>query len=268
VTPTDLSLRSELKITLALIERDLAVLWKEIATVAVRIALQPTLFAFVFVYVFPRIGQRISASHGSADFVAVLLPGLMASTLIFQGVTAVAAPLMAEFESIEDRVMAPVPVEVVGVAKVISASIQAFFAAWLVVPAVWIASGGQAQISWKHPLHLLIIVPLCALVSSALGLLLGTVISHRRVTYAVALLQMTLTMLGCVYFLWTDLHAIPWLQLLTLVNPVVYMSEGLRAAVSPGLPHMPLLAIYGLLVTALGVMLWVGLTKFKARVLT
>jgi len=270
MTAAELTLRAEMKTALALIERDLTVLFKSFVPFILRTAMQPALFAFVFAYVFPRIGQGIGG-HGTAAFVAVLLPGLMANTLMFQGVTAVTLPLVAELaisKEIEDRVMAPVPVAVVGLTKVISASIQAFVAGWLVVPAIWIATGGHAPMSWEHPVRLLTIMPLCALVGSALGLLLGTVISPRRISYLFALLLLPLTLLGCVYYPWVALHAIPWLQVLTLLNPVVYMSEGLRAAMSPGIPHMPLWAVYGLLVVALGVMLWIGLTKFKARVLT
>jgi ABC-2 type transport system permease protein len=195
----------------------------------------------------------------------------MANTLMFQGVTGVALPLVQEFsvsKEIEDRVMAPVPVEVVGLTKVVSAAIQAFVAGWVVVPAVWLATGGNAPMSWAHPLLLLTVMPLCALVGAALGLLLGTVISPRRINYLFALLLVPLSLLGCVYYPWVTLHAIPWLQYLTLINPVVYMSEGLRAALSPGIPHMPLGMVYGLLTTALAVMLWIGLAKFKARVLT
>jgi ABC-2 type transport system permease protein len=268
-----LSLAAMVKTALALVERDLAVLFRDFFAFALRTALQPALFAFVFAYVFPRIGQGIGAGIGghAAAFAAVLLPGLMANTLMFQGVTGVTLPLVTEFsvsKEIEDRVMAPVPVAVVGLTKVVSSSFQAFVAGWLVVPAVWIATGGNAPLSWAHPIELLTIMPLCALVGSALGLVLGTVIQPRRITYLFGILLVPLSLLGCVYYPWMTLHSIPWLQYLTLINPVVYMSEGLRAALSPGIPHMPLWAVYGLLVTALAAMLAIGLAKFKGRVLT
>jgi ABC-2 type transport system permease protein len=269
---TGLSFRAEVKTALALVERDLAVLFRDFLPFALRTAMQPALFAFVFAYVFPRIGQGIGGGAGhAAAFTSVLLPGLMANTLMFQGVTGVALPLVQEFsvsKEIEDRVMAPVPVQVVGLTKVVSAAIQAFVAGWVVVPAVWLATGGDAPMSWAHPFLLLTVMPLCALVGSALGLLLGTVIPPRRITYLFALLLLPLSLLGCVYYPWVALHAVPWLQYLTLVNPVVYMSEGLRAALSPGIPHMPLGMVYGLLTAALAVMLWIGLAKFKSRVLT
>jgi len=283
VTATDLSTRTApapvprltlaagAATALALVERDLAVLFHDLFAYALRTAMQPALFAFVFAYVFPRIGQGIGGSRNAAAFAGVLLPGLMANTLMFQGVTAVALPLVSEFSvsrEIEDRVMAPVPVKVVALAKVISGALQGLFAALVVVPAVWIATGFQAPVSLGHPLRLITILPLGALVGSALGLMLGTVISPRRINYLFALLLVPLTLLGCVYYPWAALGALPWLQALVLANPVVYMSEGLRAALSPQLPHMPLWAVYGLLGSALAVLLWIGLAKFEQRVLS
>ena len=40
---------------------------------------------------------------------------------------------------------------------------------------------------------------------------------------------------------------IRWLQILVLVNPLVYMCEGFRAALTTGVPHMSLWAVYGAL---------------------
>lgn len=262
---------ASIRTALALVERDLTVLWHEAFTLAIRTAMQPALFAFVFAYVFPRIGQGIGGGRGGAGFASVLLPGLMANTLMFQGVTAVALPLVQEFsvsKEIEDRVMAPVPVWVVGLTKVISGAIQGLFAALLVIPVVWVATGGDATIDWSHPFVLATMLPLGALVGASLGLMLGTVISPRRINFLFALLLLPLTLLGCVYYPWSALKAIPWLQTVVLLNPVVYMSEGLRAALSPNVGHMPLWAVYGLLLGALVALLGIGLRSFTKRVLT
>ena len=66
--------------------------------------------------------------------------------------------------------------------------------------------------------------------------------SRSAVMRALAFL-LPLTMLGCVYYPWSALHAIRWLQIVVLINPMVYMTEGLRAALTPNLGHMPLWAI-------------------------
>ena len=45
-----------------------------------------------------------------------------------------------------------------------------------------------------------------------------------------AWIVLPLTMLGCIYYPWKALAAVPWLQKLVLINPLVYMCEGFRAA--------------------------------------
>jgi ABC-2 type transport system permease protein len=249
--------------------RDIGVLRHNVGEFLLRTLAQPVLFIFVFAYLFPRIGQQVG---GGADrFASVLIPGLVAVTAVFCGVSSVSLPLAIEFgatREIEDRVMAPVPVKVVGLTKVVSGAVQSLVASLVVIPAVWVATGFHAPIHWDHPLRLATILPLGALVGSALGLMLGTVISPRRISYLFALLLLPLTLLGCVYYPWIALHAIPWLQVAVLANPVVYMSEGLRAALSPQIPHMPLPAVYGLLAAVFGIMLWIGLKKFEGRVLS
>jgi ABC-2 type transport system permease protein len=255
---------------LALVERDLWVLFQDGVAFVLRISVQPALFAFVFAFVFPRVGQGIGG-RGAVAFASMLLPGLMGNTLIFQGFTAVALPLVSEFygtKEIEDRVMSPVPVAIVGLCKVISGAVQALLASLVVLPAVWIASGFTAHIDWSHPLVLATVLPLGSLVGAALGLVLGTVVSPRRINFLFALLLVPLSLLGCVYYPWAALRAIPALQALVLVNPLVYVSEGLRAAISPQIPHMPLPAVYGLLGGALAVLLWIGLRFFQKRVQT
>jgi ABC-2 type transport system permease protein len=66
--------------------------------------------------------------------------------------------------------------------------------------------------------------------------------------------------LGCIYYPWSTLSPIPWLKWAVLVNPLVYMSEGLRASLTPSLPHMPILGFSAALV--LGVL---GLTLLSLR---
>jgi ABC-2 type transport system permease protein len=48
-----------------------------------------------------------------------------------------------------------------------------------------------------------------------------------------------MTLLGCVYYPWSELSALRWLQFITLFNPLVYISEALRAALTPSSVHMP-----------------------------
>jgi ABC-2 type transport system permease protein len=83
-----------------------------------------------------------------------------------------------------------------------------------------------------------------------------------------ALVVVPITFLGCVYYPWAMLHPIRWLQLLVLLNPLVYMSEGLRAALTPDLPHMPVWALLGALALATTLLGFVGVRAFVRRTIS
>ena len=75
-----------------------------------------------------------------------------------------------------------------------------------------------------------------------------------------------LTFLGCIYFPWQSLEAIPWLKVAVLINPLVYISEGFRAALTD-VPHMSLWVVYPVMIAFTGVFLWRGITGFTKRVI-
>ena len=103
--------------------------------------MQPLLFVFVFAYVFPKIGQGFHGAANGVSFSTVLVPGLIAVAINFQGIAAVALPLVQEFsvsKEIEDRVLAPVPVWMVGFEKITAGAIQSLMAAGVVFPIVYL----------------------------------------------------------------------------------------------------------------------------------
>jgi len=72
---------------------------------------------------------------------------------------------------------------------------------------------------------------------------------------------------SAVYNPWAALHQIRWLQILVLINPMVYMSEGLRAVLTPGTGHMPMWAIMTVLVGGTAAFGYLGTRTFTRRVL-
>jgi ABC-2 type transport system permease protein len=199
---------------------------------------------------------------------------VVALSIIFQGIQSVALPLVQEFgvtKEIEDRVLAPLPVSLVAIEKVLAGAINGLFAACLVFPiaAVVPATSVSLDIHW---LELLTLAPLAAVASAALGLFFGTRFEPRNVPMLFGVIVLPITFLGCVYYPWKALEPITvgsfsWLQVLCLVNPLVYMSEGFRAALTPA-AHMSLWAVYPALIGFTALLTWQGIVGFKRRVLS
>ena len=99
------------------------------------------------------------------------------------------------------------------------------------------------------------------------GLLLGTIMDPRKMQMLFAVILLPATMLGCVYYPWSALHSIRWLQILVLINPMVYMSEGLRAVLTPSLGHMPMWGVLAALIGGTVVFGYLGTRTFTKRVL-
>ena len=262
----------------ALLLRDLTVLKKNLGIFVARTLIQPFLLVFVFLYVFPKIGEGVggsSAAGGLSSFATVLVAGVVGLSIMFQGIQAVALPLANEFgytKEIEDRVLAPMPVSLVAIGKVIAGAIQGLIAAIIVFPIASTvhAEGAHPQLS-VHWLTLLTLMPLACIMTSSLGLTLGTRVSPRNISVMFGFIVLPITFLGGTYYPWTTLSAIniagfPWLQALVCLNPLIYITEGFRAALTTA-PHMPLYIIYIMIITFSALFLWAGIKGFYRRVL-
>jgi ABC-2 type transport system permease protein len=263
----------------ALLLRDLTVLRKNLKEFLPRTILQPLLLAFVFLYVFPTIGQGIGSGGGVAGesrFATVLVAGVVGLSILFQGIQAVALPMVQEFgytKEIEDRVLAPLPVSMVALAKVTSGAIQGLIAALLVFPIAAVVHASRIHIHLAvHWPILLTLIPLACIACSAMGLTFGTRFDPRTVPMLFGLVVLPITFLGGTYYGWTTLEPVKvggfsWLQALVLVNPLIYVTEGFRAALTTE-HHMHLYVIYPVLLGFCALFLWQGVKGFKRRVLS
>jgi ABC-type multidrug transport system, permease component len=252
----------------ALLLRDLVVLWKNKKEFIPRTLLQPLLLVFVFAYVFPKIGQGVGGGAHAAEFSTALVAGVVGLAIIFQGIQSVALPMVQEFgytREIEDRVLAPMPVNLVALEKVTAGALYGAVSAALVFPIATIVPATPVHLAIDWPV-LLTLTPLACFMCGSLGLAFGTRFEPRTVPALFGIVVLPLTMLGCIYYPWQSLHAVPWLQKLVLVNPLVYMCEGFRAALTKG-PHMSLWAIYPAMIGFAALFLTVGLAGFRKRVL-
>ena len=275
----------------ALLTRDAYVLAHNLKEFLPRTLIQPFLLVFVFTYVLPKIGLGIGSSTPppqilallphqvavviqsraavqAATYSASLIAGVIGSVILFQGILAVALPLVQEFgytREIEDRVLAPLPVELVAGEKIVAGALQCLLAGLLVFPIAMVVPAATVHLH-IHWLVLITLFPLACLMASALGLTFGTMFDPRTVPMLFGVIVVPITFLGCIYYPWSKLSAIPWLKVLSLANPLVYISEGFRAALTDQ-PHMSLFAIYPVMVGFVLFLTWRGIAGFKKRVI-
>jgi ABC-2 type transport system permease protein len=252
----------------SLLLRDLVVLRKTLNEFIPRTILQPLLLVFVFTYVFPKIGQGVGGAN-SSEFSTLLIAGVVGIAILMQGIQSVSLPMVQEFgytREIEDRVLAPMPVSIVAVQKAIWGALSGLFSALLVFPIAAVVPATPVHLHINWPV-LLTLTPLACYMCGALGLTFGTRFDPRTVPLLFGIIVIPLTFLGCVYYSWSSLEPIHWLQIVVLANPLVYMCEGFRAALTT-VPHMSLWAVYGALIGFSALFTWMGIGGFKKRVLT
>jgi ABC-2 type transport system permease protein len=262
----------------ALLLRDLTVINKDLKLFVLRTIIQPFLLCFVFLYVFPKIGQSVGGGGSAAEtsFATVLVAGVVGITVMFQGLQSVALQMAQEFgftREIEDRVQAPCPIWLVALEKVVSGALQGMISAAIVLPiaALVHARGVEAAIH-LHWLILVTLLPLAGLAMGSLGLVLGTSFEPRNIGLMFGFIVLPITFLGGTYYQWDRLAPVRiggwhWLQTVVLLNPLLYVNEGMRAAFTNE-PHIHLYVIYPVLLAFFVGFLSLGLRNFRRRVLS
>ena len=247
---------------LALLHRDMRVARRELKFFFLRVGLQPILFTFIFGYVMPRQGI---VQEGYAN---LLLPGILALSMTLSGMQSVALPLVVEFgwtKEIEDRLLAPISITGVAVEKIIVGIIQAIIAGLFVLPLAWLMMGTHLSLQPTNFLLLISVALLTSWLFAAFGMVMGTIVEPQQIGLMFNVLLGPMIFFGCAYYPWATLRVIPWFQKFVLINPLVYASEGFRAALTPQLAHMPPLLILGGLVGFCALFTFLGLRQFERR---
>ncbi|HEX2779621.1 MAG TPA: ABC transporter permease [Gemmatimonadaceae bacterium] len=253
---------SRSRVFLALLHRDMRVARKELHWFLIRTTLQPMLFIIVFGFLLPRMGFIRGA------YTATLLPGILAVSLTFASIQSVALPMVQDFgwtREIEDRLLAPVPTRLIAGEKIAAGVIQGMISALFVLPIARLIMGPIPGLTIAYfPLVLLIVV-LGAAAFSAFGLLLGTAIAPQQIGLMFSIIIAPMLFFGCAYYPWAGLSAVPFMKYAVLINPLVYVAEGMRGALTPTVPHMPIpVTIVAMIV--IGLVFWFfGIRSFERR---
>lgn len=248
---------------LALLRRDLHVASRNAIPLLLATLTQPILVVLVFGNILPRL-------HLVADaFRTIMLPGLMAITMLMAGVQGVLLPLTVDLSGtreVDERLLAPIGVLGVAMEKVVAGALHAAVAGLTALPAMILlmhrVSGVDVHPRWE------VLAPLAALsglLSAAFGLTLGTYVQPRFASLLFAIVLGPLMLFGCTYYPWSSLHVLGPLQYLFLLNPLVFVSEALRMAVTPEVPHMPTSVLVAGLLAFAALFTLVGARSFARR---
>ena len=118
--------------------------------------------------------------------------------------------------------------------------IQGVIAAAFVLPIARLVMGPIPALTLSHAGAVLLIVLLGSLAFSSLGMWLGTAIAPQQIGLMFSVIIAPMLFFGCAYYPWRGLDVVPVMKYVVLVNPMVYVSEGMRGALTPAVPHMPL----------------------------
>jgi ABC-2 type transport system permease protein len=246
----------------AMLARDAHVARRNLFVLILQTFLQPLMFVFIFGRVMVRSGYMPEA------YKSLLLPGIMAISMVFTGVWAVAMPLIAEFQftrEIEDRLLAPIDISWVAIEKVLAGAIQALIAGLVVVPAAWLILRPGVAFSMQTPWSFAFVMVLIALFSACGGLALGCSVNQTHIGLMFSMVLTPMIFFGCTYYPWSALNHFPILQKAVLINPLVYASEGLRGTLVPQFPHLSMLVVLVGLVLFDVLLLAAGLRQFHKK---
>lgn len=246
----------------AILLRDATVARRELPYFLLRTTLQPLLFVMIFGFVLPKMGM---IPH---EYTATMLPGVLALSLTLSAVQSVCLPMVQDFgvtNEIEDRLLAPAPIAMVAVEKVVAGTLQGVIAAIVVLPLARVIMGPIPGLTFAHAGLLAIVTLLSGAAFAAIGLFLGTAIAPQHIGLMFSVILGPMIMFGCTYYPWAGLRVVPAMQVAVLVNPLVYVSEGMRAALTPSMPHMQVALMLAALIGMTVLFLVLGLRAFDKR---
>ena len=87
----------------------------------------------------------------------------------------------------------------------------------------------------------------------------------RRIGIAFSLAMPPLLFTGSAQFPFPQLEAVPWFAVVCALNPMTYLSEGLRGVLTPGVPHLPPLLCLAVLTGATVALTALAVLTFRRR---
>ncbi|MEO5763462.1 MAG: ABC transporter permease [Vicinamibacteria bacterium] len=227
---------------------------------------QPILVILVFGNLMPRLGLV------AADFAVVMVPGLMAISVLMSGVQGLLMPLSADLSGtreVDERILSPLPPLAVALERILAGALQSSLIGLLALPIMLFlmheVRGFDLRPNW---IILLPILLCCGFLASAFGLTLGTLVQPRYAGILFSILLGPMMLFGCAYYPWRAMDSMGFVQWLFCLNPLVFISEAMRLCVTPERPHMEAALIFTGLLLYGAFFTWTGTRLFEKRTIS
>lgn len=216
--------------------RDIFVTGRELVPFLLQVLVQPFFTLFIFGTVLTSMG------YVGPDYAAILLPGVVALNGFLGALQNTIMPLIMDFsytKEIEDRLLAPMPVALVAVEKMLFGALRGIVAAVVMVPVGFVILD---NVTWPASTWLPVagMIALGSLLGATIGITIGVSTTPRRINIIYAVILAPLMFTGSTQFPWTGLDHVRWFQVVCALNPLTYVSEGMRAELVPSVPHIPM----------------------------
>ncbi|RJQ74453.1 ABC transporter permease [Pseudonocardiaceae bacterium YIM PH 21723] len=243
-----------------LLEHDLLITRRQLGGVLAQVLMQPLLMLLVFGKVLGALG------YTPPGYARLLLPGLVALNAFFAPAQNASFPLAMDFVTgaITTRLQTPASVPWIVLERVVAASVRGVLTALLMIPVGLLLLGDPHWNLAGLPAALGFIV-LGALTGGAVGVTIGSLVSPGRIGPVFALVMPPLLFTGSAQFPFPQLSAVPWFRVVCAANPMTYVSEGLRGALTPDIPHLPGPLCAAVLTLSLLIFGSAGLWAFRRR---
>jgi ABC-2 type transport system permease protein len=242
--------------------RDIFVTGRELVPFIAQVVIQPFFTLFIFGKVLTGIGYV-----DAAKFAPVLMAGIVGMNAFMGGMQNTTMPLIMDFSftrEIEDRLLAPMPIALVGVEKMVFGALRGIASALLMVPIGLLI---LPSVSWPPSVYPAVIglVALGALAGASVGMMIGTLVTPRRIQIMFAVIMVPIMFTGATQFPWRSLSSLRWFQVVCAFNPLTYVSEALRNVLVDRVPSIPLWIDVPAIILAIGVFGGIGIMGFMRR---
>ena len=234
----------------AMVKRDLLVQWRDKGEFVFRVAMLPFILILVYGFMLPAVGIL------PEEFPTHMFCGMIGMSMLITGIHGTAVPLSMDFHNlreIEDRLLAPVSTRTVAYSKLFVGVLESFIGGLIVLPISLLFMGSKISIQMPAaslPLLLLVLL-LTAVTSAVLGLLVGTVVKPSQIAAMFPGFLMPVVFLGSIFYTWHQLAPLPVMQVITLLDPLTWINEAVRAVMTPQIESLPLA------LTVAGIIVWI-----------